>query len=419
MELYNLLGVPENATTDEIKKAYRQLALKYHPDRNPGDEKSEAFFKRITEAYEILSDPEQRESYNRSFKTNNQSHNKQSNNSNQSKALTAEAFLSIIKDIESKVVAAGKGNINQEKLYKSFKELFDNNNISFLHLHGNEKTNESIVRSALNCSKYLAYPYAEQIHIKLAKLAGSNNELINEIQKQSKNQKLRSKFETFNYKLLFIALFLIFVLYIGISSEFNQGPSRASSQISNGDLDSSFANAGKDTASAFSDEAIIEREREKLISEGWSEEDLSNGQLPVCYNFKPLKGKYDNYLEVQVGSGTDVVIKVMNSKTEKCVRYVFINAGTTYKIKNIPQGTYYLKLAYGKDWFSKVENGQCIGKFLRNAFYEKGDEIIDFNIKDEGDSYSLPSFKLQLDVVSRSPINTFKSQKISEDFFNQ
>jgi curved DNA-binding protein CbpA len=43
-DFYKLLGVLPNATTDEIKKAYRQLALKYHPDRNPGDSNSEAFF---------------------------------------------------------------------------------------------------------------------------------------------------------------------------------------------------------------------------------------------------------------------------------------------------------------------------------------------------------------------------------------
>jgi hypothetical protein len=49
------------------------------------------------------------------------------------------------------------------------------------------------------------------------------------------------------------------------------------------------------------------------------------------------KSKINNYLEVHVGGGTDVAIKVMNLETDKCIRYVFINSGSTYKIKNIPE----------------------------------------------------------------------------------
>ena len=106
-------------------------------------------------------------------------------------------------------------------------------------------------------------------------------------------------------------------------------------------------------------------------------------------------------------------------QTEKCVRYVFINSGSTYEIHNIPEGVYYLKIAYGKDWYSKVENGQCVGKFLRNPMYEKGDNIMDFNIQYTDGGYSVPSFSLQLDVISSDRENTFNSQNISESEFNQ
>jgi molecular chaperone DnaJ len=62
-DYYEILGVPRNATKEEIKKAYRRLALKYHPDRNPGNKEAEEKFKEINEAYEVLSDDEKRKIY--------------------------------------------------------------------------------------------------------------------------------------------------------------------------------------------------------------------------------------------------------------------------------------------------------------------------------------------------------------------
>ena len=62
-DYYEVLGVAKGATEDEIKKAYRKLAIKYHPDRNPGDKEAEAKFREATEAYEVLSDDKKRPIY--------------------------------------------------------------------------------------------------------------------------------------------------------------------------------------------------------------------------------------------------------------------------------------------------------------------------------------------------------------------
>lgn len=62
-DYYEVLGVTKNSTPDDIKKAYRKLAIKYHPDKNPGDKDAEENFKELAEAYDVLSTPEKRSEY--------------------------------------------------------------------------------------------------------------------------------------------------------------------------------------------------------------------------------------------------------------------------------------------------------------------------------------------------------------------
>jgi DnaJ-class molecular chaperone len=62
-DYYEVLGVQRSAAPDELKKSFRKLAMQYHPDKNPGDKKAEERFKELSEAYEILSDPEKRKAY--------------------------------------------------------------------------------------------------------------------------------------------------------------------------------------------------------------------------------------------------------------------------------------------------------------------------------------------------------------------
>src|SRR5688500_11475417 len=64
-DYYEILSVERGADAEAIKKAYRKLALQYHPDRNPGDHSAEEAFKEATEAYEVLRDPEKRAAYDR------------------------------------------------------------------------------------------------------------------------------------------------------------------------------------------------------------------------------------------------------------------------------------------------------------------------------------------------------------------
>src|SRR5512140_81037 len=62
-DYYEILGIEKGTTDEEIKKSYRKLAVKYHPDKNPGDKTAEEKFKELGEAYEVLSEPQKRAAY--------------------------------------------------------------------------------------------------------------------------------------------------------------------------------------------------------------------------------------------------------------------------------------------------------------------------------------------------------------------
>ena len=161
----------------------------------------------------------------------------------------------------------------------------------------------------------------------------------------------------------------------------------------------------------------------------WKKVSANTGDNPECENISP---KYDYNLKtkliIHVGNYADVVVKLM-SYSGNCIRIVYIKSGDDYTIENIPEGYYYLKLAYGKDYRQSIENGQCKVKFMRDATYKKGSEKLDFyKIKKqntvEGDyeyeNWEIPSYELSLNVkYTQGGFNSFSSNKISEGEFNR
>lgn len=162
----------------------------------------------------------------------------------------------------------------------------------------------------------------------------------------------------------------------------------------------------------------------------WEKTNSYTGGTPECSNVTPKYDyEMDNFLKINVGSNTDVIVKLMDKSTDDCIRIVYVRSGESFSIKNIPEGKYYLKIAYGKDYRKKINNSQCYVKFMKNAEYEIGKETLDFALikksntrrgRDEYENWEVPSYELSLDViVSKNRKNTFNSQKISEESFNQ
>ena len=158
--------------------------------------------------------------------------------------------------------------------------------------------------------------------------------------------------------------------------------------------------------------------------EGWDRKKYLTGETPDCENIIPeYDARLDNYLKVNVGSHTDVVVKLMRKNqndVDICIRIVFIRSNQSFNIINIPEGNYYLKIAYGKNWRQKIVDNQCFGKFMNNAHYEIGKQKLNYNLIHKDNSTTVPSFELLLDVIqTKTKKSNFNTSNISEEIFNK
>jgi curved DNA-binding protein CbpA len=170
-DYYQLLGVKPNASAEEIKRSYRRLALKYHPDKNPGDVLAEAAFKEIAEAYDILSDAKKREDYHyKRFYTYNYQYAK-------APPVTPQSILSDAMKLQRLVEKANPFRINRDALLFQLEQILSETNVTLLLDEKQENINNPIVESLLVASEPLSYYYSELIAEQLYILANGNNQL--------------------------------------------------------------------------------------------------------------------------------------------------------------------------------------------------------------------------------------------------
>lgn len=187
---------------------------------------------------------------------------------------------------------------------------------------------------------------------------------------------------------------------------------------------STNTNAGSSSNNTSSPQAAaIEVSREDKYS-SWEKKTYKSGATPKSFNFKgKFDYKLDNYLKIKVGKNTEVVVKMYKmGKTksdDQLVRVTYINSNTTQFIRNVPEGEYYLKIAYGKDWRETMKNGKKFGTFTRNALYEKSQQVLNFNTVKTSKGINVPSYNLALDLTSGGYTAGGADDNIDEDAFNQ
>lgn len=218
MDYYILLGVSRDASQDEIKKAYRLLALQHHPDKNNGDTASEERFKALSEAYIILGDVPKRNAYD--YAKDNKSHHSGKSTSAPGQA-TPVTFLMLFKRIKTRVLNAG-GYVNESALFKVIDDLLSDETISLLAKANDLVTNNLILDEILVSCIFLPDESRFVIHKKLLKLADSDPRFLQKISILTKKSEKRldqkasvsiTKSEE-NRTIFYFILFLILIIVL-------------------------------------------------------------------------------------------------------------------------------------------------------------------------------------------------------------
>jgi curved DNA-binding protein CbpA len=315
---YILLGVTRNATPDELKIAYRNLAKKYHPDINPNNKSAEDLFKEIQQAYNVLSDPEKRKLYDlKSFGT---------------------------------AQSSSKTSSSQSNTYTQY--------------NGN------------------AYQYAQQ------QAAQKNQFYAN----RKATPRKKDKSERYQILASIIIAFILLYFIISYSSRKRARPAKIVTQ------------------------KVEVKEPEKAKPQ------IDDYAAPYCDFFgKEIADENSqNNISIHNSDISEVVVCLVETgKDNKTIRNQYINAGRSFKMINIPDGNYFLKIYYGTNWDSTKTfiNTPIKGGFSNEIgffAFNSGKNAFKMQHKEDGSSASYSSYVIGLSpnlkngIVELSPDEFFK-----------
>lgn len=209
-DYYKILEVTPIASHQEIKRSFRQLALKYHPDKNNEDHLSAALFREVQEAWEVLSDPKQREEYN--YK---RWYNRSIGAAFAEKALTPEAILTESRRLQEYVSTMNIFHLDYDALSFHIRQLLSESNLGLLQQAQNQAANRAINSTLLKAADPLPLRYLQPIALLLSKLAGTDEVMLQGIREAVQQRKRRDLWEKYKWVVvLAITACICWIMYL-------------------------------------------------------------------------------------------------------------------------------------------------------------------------------------------------------------
>ncbi len=208
-DYYKTLDIPPVATALQIKKSFRQLALRHHPDKNPGNAVAEAKFREIQEAYEILSDPGKREEYN--YK---RWYNRSIKAAFVNEALTPSAIAAECTRLNNYLQSVNAMRVDFDGLSLHIRQLLSGKNIGILLQFNDEQCNAAVIEELLLASSLLPFNYLAPIAGRLLQIAGTNTTQTAQVNDFIARQKQKNNWQKYrNIIVIAVTLMLCWVIY--------------------------------------------------------------------------------------------------------------------------------------------------------------------------------------------------------------
>ena len=209
-DYYKTLNIPVNASPADIKKAYRTLAMRFHPDKNAGDKYAEAFFKELQEAYTVLSNPHERRVYTQKRFYNTASSQKFEGNA----ALTPVHFLEECKQLESYVRSLDFFRMDKPGLHGHIMKLVLPSTLHMLERFGETATNDKIVDALLNSVQPLPLFLAKDVTNMLSAIQPKSEQATERIAVFLKVKKQEAFWDRYQLPVLIaVTLFICVLIY--------------------------------------------------------------------------------------------------------------------------------------------------------------------------------------------------------------
>ncbi|UII31356.1 DnaJ domain-containing protein [Fulvivirga ulvae] len=397
-DYYFILGINRNASQSEIKVAYRKLALKFHPDKNPGDPFSEQMFRDIKDAYETLSDLTKRAQYDRLNQSQETVSEPRNAKTEPNEPSPSELVNNIISNLKQ-MINQSKGASTQEiktGVISDYLDIILVGDIINLYQFISIEQKRTLIFSVIPLLRFFEQYQRNKYAYQLVVIAGSDNQLIEEIDKKIKSESSKQKvknttsFLAGNWRLVGVVVFIA-ILYFANTRDNNSGSSRPARKV--------VIDDESDTKSLFD---YNELGRKKKPSK-WIDNHLKTGDSPYNHYFgKGVYNKnYENRVKIHNGQATDVVVCLAQYYSPyRTIRNEYIRAGESFEMTSIPNGTYYLKSFFGNDWNpDTLFMGKVRGFFETRAGFSKSDNYSDL-LKIEQNNYQYSIYEITLYPVA-------------------